>query len=103
MPAESMKITDLEIDGFGVWHDLKLTGLAPRVTAFYGPNEAGKTTVMQFIRGVMYGISPHRRKRYLPPLDGGQPGGTLGISDGDLHFRATRIADRGPDDVGRVI
>jgi uncharacterized protein YhaN len=98
-----MKITDLEIDGFGVWHDLKLTGLAPRVTAFYGPNEAGKTTVMQFIRGVMYGMSPYRRKRYLPPIDGGQPGGTLGVSDSDLHFRATRIADRGPDDVGRVV
>src|SRR5262245_2384843 len=98
-----MKITDLEIDGFGVWHDLKLTGLSPRVTAFYGPNEAGKTTVMQFIRGVMYGMSPARRKRYLPPIDGGAPGGVLGIADNDLKFRAGRIADRGDDDVGRVI
>jgi len=98
-----MKITDLEIDGFGVWHDLKLTGLAPRITAFYGPNEAGKTTVMQFIRGVMYGMSPARRKRYLPPIDGGVPGGVVGITDNELRFRASRIADRGPDDVGRVI
>ena len=98
-----MKITDLEIDGFGVWRDLKLTDLSPRVTAFYGPNEAGKTTVMHFIRGVMYGMSPFRRKRYLPPLDGGQPGGTLGIAEADFRFRACRIADRGPDDVGRVI
>jgi uncharacterized protein YhaN len=98
-----MKITDLEIDGFGVWHNLKLTGLSRRVTTFYGANEAGKTTVMQFIRSVLYGMTPARRKRYLPPLDGGQPGGALGIAEGELKFRASRIADRGPDDVGRVI
>jgi uncharacterized protein YhaN len=98
-----MKITDLEIDGFGVWHNLKLTNLSNRVTAFYGPNEAGKTTVMQFLRSVLYGMTPARRRRYLPPVDGGQPGGVLGIVEGELRFRASRIADRGPDDVGRVI
>ncbi|HEX6964007.1 MAG TPA: AAA family ATPase, partial [Lacipirellula sp.] len=98
-----MKITDLEIDGFGVWHNLKLTNLSPRLTSFYGANEAGKTTVMQFVRSVLYGVTPGRRKRYLPPVDGGQPGGALGIADGELRFRASRIADRGPDDVGRVI
>ncbi|MCA9259048.1 MAG: AAA family ATPase, partial [Planctomycetales bacterium] len=98
-----MKITDLEIDGFGVWHDLKLTNLSPRVTTFYGANEAGKTTVMQFARAVLYGVSPARRKRYLPPVEGGQPGGTLGIVDQDARFRVTRIADRGEGDVGRVV
>ena len=49
-----MKITDLEIDGFGVWNNLKLTGLSRRVTAFYGPNEAGKTTSLAYL---------HRRTR----------------------------------------
>jgi uncharacterized protein YhaN len=98
-----MKITDLEIDGFGVWHNLKLTNLSKRVTTFYGANEAGKTTVMQFMRSVLYGVTPLRRQRYLPPLEGGQPGGVLGIAEGDLRFRASRIADRGADDVGRVV
>ncbi|MCC6491628.1 MAG: AAA family ATPase [Pirellulales bacterium] len=98
-----MKITDLEIDGFGVWHNLKLSNLSRQSTVFYGPNEAGKTTVMQFIRSVLYGMSPSRRKRYLPPVDGGQPGGVLGLVEGELRFRASRIADRGPDDAGRVI
>ncbi|MBX3425471.1 MAG: AAA family ATPase [Pirellulales bacterium] len=98
-----MKITDLEIDGFGVWRDLKLSNLSPRVTAFYGANEAGKTTVMQFTRSVLYGVTPARRKKYLPPLEGGNPGGSLGIVDGETRFRATRIADRGDDDLGRVI
>jgi uncharacterized protein YhaN len=98
-----MKITDLEIHGFGVWRDLKISNLSRRITAFYGPNEAGKTTMMQFVRGVLYGMSPARRKRYLPPVDGGEPGGVLGVSDGELSFRASRIADRGPQDLGRVI
>lgn len=99
----AMKITDLEIDGFGVWHDLKLNNLSRRVTAFYGPNEAGKTTVMQFVRSVLYGVSPKRRKRYLPPIDGGRAGGMLGIADTDTQFKASRYADRSDDDIGRVI
>ena len=97
-----MKITDLEINGFGVWRDLRISNLSPRITAFYGPNEAGKTTMMQFVRGVLYGMTPDRRRRYLPPIAGGEPGGVLGIVDGEKRFRAVRIADRGPDDLGRL-
>ncbi|MCA9230333.1 MAG: AAA family ATPase [Planctomycetales bacterium] len=95
-----MKITAAKIEGFGVWHDLKLDNLSGKLTAFYGANEAGKTTLMQFVRSVMYGVSPTRRERYLPPRFGGRPGGSLGIVDGDVSFQLTRIADRGPDDLG---
>ncbi len=97
-----MKITDIRIDGFGVWHDLKLGGLSPRLTAFFGANEAGKTTLMQFTRSVLYGVSPERRHRYLPPVNGGQPGGSLGLLDNQQRFDVSRIADRGVDDVGLV-
>ena len=97
-----MKITDIRIDGFGVWNDLRLERLSPNLTAFYGANEAGKTTLMQFSRAVLYGMSAERRSRYLPPVNGGKPGGTLSIlSDGD-QLHVSRIADRGPDDVGLV-
>ncbi len=74
-----MKIKDLHIDGFGVWNDLKLAELNERITVFYGPNEAGKTTLLQFIRAMLYGFSPPRRQRYLPPLRGGRPGGALTV------------------------
>jgi uncharacterized protein YhaN len=97
-----MKITDLEVDGFGVWNNLAINDLSRRVTAFYGPNEAGKSTVMNFVRSVLYGVTPWRRQRYLPPVNGGRPGGSLGLVEGDLAFRATRYADRGDDDLGRV-
>jgi uncharacterized protein YhaN len=97
-----MKITDIHIDGFGVWHDLTLRGLSPELTVFYGPNEAGKSTLMNFLRTVLYGVTPQRRQRYLPPLAGGRPGGWLKVLGEHGPFKITRYADRSPDDVGKV-
>lgn len=79
-----MKIAKLEIEGFGVWSDLKVERLSDALNVFYGPNEAGKTTLLQFIRSMLYGFSPQRR-RYLPPVHGGRPGGTLDVVG--LHGR----------------
>ncbi|MEX0586153.1 MAG: AAA family ATPase, partial [Pirellulales bacterium] len=97
-----MRITDIKIDGFGVWHDLVLRGLSQEVTVFYGPNEAGKSTLMQFLRTVMYGVSPARRERYMPPIAGGRPGGWLKVVGDDGPLTISRYADRGPNDVGKV-
>ncbi len=97
-----MKITDIHIDGFGVWHDLTLRGLSPELTVFYGPNEAGKSTLMNFLRTVLYGVTPQRRKRYFPPLAGGRPGGSLKVLGEHGPFSIARYADRSPDDVGKV-
>lgn len=84
-----MRITALEVEGFGVWSGLKLDPLSDGLNVFYGPNEAGKTTLMQFVRTVLYGLSPERRQ-YLPPVHGGRPGGTLQL-----------VAPNGPYRVGR--
>jgi uncharacterized protein YhaN len=75
-----MKIKDIQVDGFGVWSGLKVDGLCPGMTAFYGPNEAGKTTLMQFLRSMLYGFTPERRQRYLPPVFGGRPGGVIRVT-----------------------
>jgi uncharacterized protein YhaN len=48
-----MKIQELEIDRFGVWRGLNLPVADSNVTVFYGPNEAGKSTLMRFIRGIL--------------------------------------------------
>ena len=97
-----MKITDIKIDGFGVWHDLVLRGVSPEVTVFYGPNEAGKSTLMQFLRSMLYGVSSTRRERYLPPVAGGRPGGSLKVIGDDGPLTISRYADRGPNDLGKV-
>lgn len=53
-----MKITDIQIDQFGVWQDLSLRLTDPGLSVFYGPNEAGKSTMMRFIRAMLYGFRP---------------------------------------------
>ncbi|MFM2097343.1 MAG: hypothetical protein RIS70_4467 [Planctomycetota bacterium] len=87
-----MKISDVHIGGFGVWTEMNVDHLAGDVTVFYGPNEAGKTTLMQFMRTVLYGFTKERRTRYLPPAHGGQAGGSVRVTSDrgtyEIHRRA---------------
>lgn len=85
-----MKITDLQVDGFGVWNELTIDELSPEMTVFFGRNEAGKTTLMQFIRSELYGYTPERRHRYLPPVFGGIGGGSLYVATGDQKLQIQR-------------
>jgi uncharacterized protein YhaN len=86
-----MKFTDLNVDCFGVWSGLGVSELSPGLNVFYGRNEAGKTTLMQFARAVLYGFSPERRARYLPPVRGGRGGGSLSLLTPRGRFRISRI------------
>lgn len=74
-----MIISDVEIQGFGVWTGLKLPGLSDQLNVIYGPNEAGKSTLLQFLRAMLYGFTPERRARFLPPFRGGRGGGRLQV------------------------
>jgi uncharacterized protein YhaN len=97
-----MRIKTIDIDGFGVWNGLAIDELSDHTTVVYGPNEAGKTTLMQFVRAVLYGFTPDRRKKYLPPVNGGRPGGRLLLGDAVGHFLAHRTITPTdlPDDCG---
>lgn len=85
-----MKIDTFHVDGYGVWSDLKIERLSESLNVFHGPNEAGKTTLLQFVRSMFYGFPPQRR-RYFPPLHGGQPGGTIDVSGSNGRFQIKRI------------
>lgn len=87
-----MKLKRIHIDGFGVWRDLDLDEFQGPVTAFFGPNEAGKTTVLQFVRAMLYGARCESR-RYLPPLAGGSPGGHLVIEGPEEDLEVCRRFD----------
>jgi uncharacterized protein YhaN len=88
-----MRITGLRVDGFGVWSGLELSDLSDQLNVFYGPNEAGKTTLMQFVRSTLYGFSPERRARYLPPVRPGRPGGTVLAVSENKRYAISRHAD----------
>jgi uncharacterized protein YhaN len=76
-----MRIEHLQINGFGRLHNREVD-LTDGVTVLYGRNEAGKSTMMQFIRSMLFGI-PSRgnpSERY-EPMQGGLHGGILTASD----------------------
>jgi uncharacterized protein YhaN len=87
-----VRINGLDIDGYGIWTGLKLQGLSDGLNVLYGPNEAGKTTLLQFIRSVLYGFSP-ARQRYFPPLRGGRPGGSIDLAAPSGRFQLRRHHD----------
>src|SRR5262245_43996428 len=97
-----MRIKSIDIDGFGVWQRLALDEMSDQATVVYGPNEAGKTTLMQFVRAVLYGFTPERRKRYLPPLNGGQAGGRLKVANEFGWFTIERRDEPLAEDQGLV-
>ncbi len=88
-----MKITDLQVDGFGVWKGLPVEGLSDDITVFCGQNEAGKTTLMQFIRSMLFGFSEERREKYIPPVYGGLAGGSLELQSPIGGFEVQRHID----------
>ncbi len=90
-----MRILGWFIDGFGVFKDYEVRGLPPGLTVFHGPNEAGKSTLLAFIRGVLFGFPHHRSKapRY-PPLQGGRHGGRVYLLGVDEEYMVERYAKR---------
>lgn len=76
-----MKLEKLIIYGFGR-HENRTIELNKPITVFYGMNEAGKTTIQQFILQMLFGFSARSQahKRYEPKA-GGKYGGQLQLSD----------------------
>lgn len=60
-----MKITSFNIERFGIWEHLSLPKISCGLNLFYGPNEAGKTTLLQFFRSAVYGAGGDDRARYI--------------------------------------
>ncbi len=68
-----MKISEIDIDRFRIWRSLLLRPAVDGLNVIYGPNEAGKTTVMEFVRAILYGFEPlqdepawHREETVVP-------------------------------------
>ena len=91
-----MRIRSFHIDGFGIHRDFRLDELSPGLTVFYGPNEAGKTTLLAFLRGVLFGYPDGRSNepKYVP-VGGGAHGGRVTLSGPEGEVVVERFAGRG--------
>ena len=75
-----MRLEELHLDGFGHFHQRTFALADGPVTVFYGPNEAGKTTLLAFIRTILFGFPRQGRNAHYPPLAGGSHGGRIRLS-----------------------
>ena len=86
-----MKITTISVDGFGQFHGAHLEPAAG-LTVIRGVNEAGKTTLLAFVRAILFGFETDR----YPALSGGRRGGWLDVEMQDgRQFRIERYGERG--------
>ncbi len=94
-----MLITRLKLNYFGQFHEKEIE-LRPGINLIYGQNEAGKTTLHTFIKGMLFGIKRLTGRasaskedlytRYLPWGYPGAYGGSMDIEAGDKKYRLTR-------------
>ena len=87
--TSTVKIHALKIDGYGIWSGLRVERFSDGLNVLYGPNEAGKTTLLQFIRSMLYGFSDSRRQ-YFPPVHGGKPGGMADVDSPQGRYEIAR-------------
>ncbi len=96
-----MKISGLQIDQFGIWSGLTIDSFPDGAYVFFGQNEAGKSTLLQFIRTMLYGFTDERSHRFVQQVDagsglvslGGRVGGSLSILSREQQYHVVRHAD----------
>jgi len=75
-----MRIISILMDGFGIFHEASLENLPEGLILISGDNEAGKSTLLGFIRAILFGFSDGRTNENLyEPLAGGQHGGRITV------------------------
>lgn len=90
-----MKLERIHVERYGAWQNLDLPVDSEAVSVFFGPNEAGKTTLMRFVRGVLYGFDDEDAKR-LKGADSLAPwGGSLQVQHNGSSWLVRRMGKAG--------
>lgn len=99
-----MKIRKVQVGSFGRFQNLSLE-FGDGLNIIYGPNEAGKSTLLRFIQGMLFGLQKPgaARRQPLPelerlsPWDGSSPRGVLLYRlDNGATYRVERdLGDKG--------
>ena len=96
-----MIIKDIQLTNFGKFHHKDML-LEPGLNIIYGENEAGKTTIHTFIRGMLFGIEKQRGKasgkdlysKYEPWEDSSNYQGMMRIENEGVTYRIERNFNR---------
>jgi len=92
-----MYLSGFHIDGFGIYHDQGVQDFPPGLVLFVGDNESGKTTLMEFLRTLLFGFPRRAPKRNdYEPWRGGNHGGRLQVVMHDGRHYTIERAGRHP-------
>ncbi|MBU8898477.1 AAA family ATPase [Corallococcus sp. M34] len=87
-----LHIDGFQVQGFGHFAGFS-SALGPGLNLLYGPNEAGKSTLLAFLRGVLFGFEKRgQAERYEP--ESGAFGGELRLVTGAGPLVVRRLAGR---------
>lgn len=94
-----MRIDEIHVDGFGLMHGHTLEPDAG-LTVVRGMNETGKTTLLGFVRAILFGFETNRYRA----MAGGRRGGWLNVRTNDGRgFRIERYGETGGQGRLRVL
>jgi uncharacterized protein YhaN len=71
-----MIFKEIHIDGFGIFNNFSLTLLKQGINIILGENEAGKSTLLKFLRYTLFGY-PKSTDQRMAPLNGGEHKGRI--------------------------
>lgn len=89
-----MKIRGWSIDGFGLFHDFTVSELPDGLTVLHGANEVGKSTVLQLLRRVLFGVPPEGSAACFAVLRGVPHRARVTIATGGEQIAIERALDR---------
>ena len=72
-----MQLREIHIDGFGIFCEKHVTGLSSGLNLLYGPNEFGKSTLLAFLRRILFGFRVSSSANPYPAVSGGAYGGRI--------------------------
>ena len=87
-----MRLEQLHLVNFGRFIDQTLSIPPGQVTVFLGPNEAGKSTLLAFIRAILFGFPSQYGAQHYPSLTKGGGGRIALVDDDGLEFTVERFA-----------
>ncbi|WP_164010955.1 AAA family ATPase [Pyxidicoccus trucidator] len=86
-----LRIDGLRVLGFGRFSNLTRE-LGPGMHLLYGPNEAGKSTLLAFLRSMLFGFEKQGQPERYEPEGGGPFGGELRLSTDAGPLLVRRVA-----------